>query len=103
MKYLVYAKWRPEDLDVVVTKARQYQSNSIKFPNKYPQSLLSPQQILGKSIGVNVFEGTEDQITNLALFYLPEVALNVVPLCEFSQTVKLWQDTQKERPEKYTA
>jgi hypothetical protein len=100
---LVYTKWRPEDLDAVLAKARQYQSESIKFPEKYPESLLPPQQILGKSIGVNIFEGTENQIISLTLFYLPEVTLNVVPLCELSKTIKLWQDTQKERPEKYTA
>jgi hypothetical protein len=102
MKYLVYAKWRLEDMDIAIAKMRQYQT-STKQSNKFPQTLFPLHQLLGKSCIISIMEGTDEQITILTLFYQPEISLTVQPLYEFTKMLQLHLDAKKERPEKYTA
>ena len=102
MKYLVYTKWRFEDMDVAIAKMQRYQT-STKLANTFPKTLFPLHQLLGKLRSISIMEGTDEQITNLTLFYQPEVSLTVQPLYEFAKMLQLYLNTKKERPEKYTA
>lgn len=95
MKFIVYAEWCPEDMDKVIEKSRQLMAEGEKFPDKYPKGLSSPYQLVGESKGVRLYEGDEEQLTNYALHYMPEVKLKFVPIVEFTKTVELYQKMKK--------
>lgn len=95
MKYIVFAEWRPEDLDNVIEKSLQLMADQEKFPEKYPKALSSPYQLMGESKGVRLYEGDEEQMTNYALHYMPAAKVKIVPIVEFTKTMELWKKLKK--------
>jgi hypothetical protein len=83
MKMIAYAKWNLNDRDKISKKNTAIQEERKKFPNRYPKPLSVPYyQGTGKLI--RLYDGTHEQIANLAARWVPELKWQFVAIFEDS-------------------
>jgi hypothetical protein len=97
MKYLVFAEYKPEDIDKIIEKFKQLREERKKTPEKYGITLFPTHRMGGALTGKSftVVEATEEQIMNITLLYGPVVKFEYVPIFESDKVNELYQKMKK--------
>lgn len=73
---------KPKDIDAVLTKYnKEILAERKKYPNRYPKPL-SPNYVFSIAEGFRLYEGTEEQLANLAKRWMPEIQMKYVGIFE---------------------
>lgn len=88
MRFMAFAKSRPEDMEKVLAKLRKLQEERKKFPDKYPKILFSSHIMEYNTVTIYEAEN-EEQLINFYLHYLPEVQHKFVPMFRVGKVLEL--------------
>ena len=92
MKYVCFWEFKPEDLDTIIEKYGKAMEDREKTPDRLPKILFGPYSLGGEWKGFTVYEdATPEQMTNLALHYMPEEKMRFVPLFDAKETIELYK------------
>jgi hypothetical protein len=83
LKFVGFWEFNFEDLDKIMKKSQQSNSQRDERLNRYPQIILGPFLLGGEAKGLTVYE-VEDpkQLMNVSLHYAPEIRFRFVPIFE---------------------
>jgi len=104
MRYLAYIEWNPKDAEIVRTKACAIHEERKKFPSRYPTPLLHKDgtpiyyytSLSQRSQGFALYEGTEEQVLNMSIRWIPEMNWRFIPIYHGSQVFEtLWKIGKK--------
>lgn len=103
MKYMSHVERKietAEDLEKIVAKNKAIQEERKQYPDRYPKRLLHQDGtpiLYSTSLmeGIGIYEGTEDQLMNLALRWLPEAKWTFTPIFESNRLVEMWEQLKK--------
>jgi hypothetical protein len=95
MKCICFWEFEPEDLDKIIEKYKQAMEDREKVPNKFPKILFGPYSLGGEWKGFTVYDATPEQMTNLALHYMPEEKVKFVPIFDSKKAVELYLEMKK--------
>lgn len=95
MKYICFWEFKPEDFDNIIEKYRQAMEDREKIPDKFPKILFGPYSIGGEWKGFTVYDATPEQMTNLALHYMPEEKLKFIPILDSKKALELYLKMKK--------
>ena len=95
MKCICFWEFEPEDFDKMVEKYKQAMEDREKFPDKFPTILFGPYSLGGEWKGFTVYDATPEQMTNLALHYMPEEKLKFIPIFDPKKAIELYLEMKK--------
>jgi hypothetical protein len=95
MKYICFWEFKPEDFDKMIEKYKQAMEDREKVPDKFPKILFGPYSLGGEWKGFTVYDATPEQMTNLALHYMPEEKLKFVPIVDSKKAIELYLEMKK--------
>ena len=95
MKCICFWEFEPEDFDKIIEKYKQAMEDREKFPDKFPKILFGPYSLGGEWKGFTVYDATPEQMTNLALHYMPEEKLKFVPIFDSKKALELYLEMKK--------
>jgi len=96
MKYLVVGEYDPDNIDAMLKKAKEYEEDKEKHPDRYPDSLV-PAHFMLNTVKFMAIWDTDDQekMANKIAFMLPEVKYEVIPLLSGKTFMKQYMEIKK--------
>ena len=94
-KYIVFWKYKPEDLDKVIKKSLKAQAAAQKEPEKSPKYLFPPHHT-GYCKGFSVVDVSDpSQITQSMVYWFPDLEQQYVPIIDNQDMLKIYQETHQ--------
>lgn len=93
MKVIGYAEW-VGDMEKTLTKNKEIQAERKQFPDRYP-TRISEGYFTQTGQSFRIYEGTEEQFTNLAARWLPEARWKFVLALETVKVAEAWERLNK--------
>jgi uncharacterized protein DUF3303 len=96
VKFIGFWEYDLEDTDKVTEKFRKIMEEREKGTERYGKLVFGPYHIGGESKGFAIYE-TDDmnQLTNLMVYYVPELKLKFAPIHESSKVLELFLKSKK--------
>ena len=96
MKYIVYYKYDPKDLEKCLELNAQITEERKKNPKKYTRLISDNYTMNGDYVGFVLAEAdNEEQLLNATVHYFPFMTLNWVPIIESSKTLAALREKTK--------
>jgi hypothetical protein len=95
VKYIAFWEHCPEDFDKVIERRKQLREDVEKHPEKYTKTLFPSHTMGGEAKGFTIIEGTPEQLTSLALNWMPLIKLKFVPIIKSAKVIEQYQETKK--------
>jgi hypothetical protein len=93
MKVIGYAEWIG-NMDEIVAKNKEIQEERKRFPDRYPKSI-SDGFFTQTGHSFRMYDGTEEQFTNLAARWLPEARWKFVLALDTYKVAEAWEKLNK--------
>ena len=94
-KYIVFFKYKPEDIDAVIEKAIKSIALAEESPEKYARYLFTPHHT-GYCKGFSIIEVSDpEQIKRSMVYWFPELQQQFVPIIDNQEMIKAYQETHK--------
>ena len=95
MKCICFWEFEPEDFDKIIEKYKQAMEDRANVPDKFPKILFGPYSLGGEWKGFTVYDATPEQMTNLALHYMPEEKVKFVPTFDSKKAIERYLEMEK--------
>jgi len=96
MKYLVTFDYDPADLHELAKKAKVYDENKKKTPDKFPDAIVPAHFMIKGCKGVAILEVSDPiQMANKFAFMLPESKYTFVPIIDARTFLKQYMEMKK--------
>ncbi len=91
MKYIGFWEFDPKDFDKVLKKYVDQDS----WPD-FPETISEGFGLGGEFRGFQLYEtDNPEHLTNLSLYYMPEMEFNFIPIFEVAKVVERYQEIKK--------
>jgi len=96
MKYLVTFEYDPVDLPKLAEKAKVYDEDKKKNPDKYPDAIIPAHFVIEGTKAVAILEvHDEKQMANKFAFMLPEASYTFTPIIDARTFLKQYMEMKK--------
>ncbi len=93
VKYIAFWEHCPEDFDKVIERRKQLKEDV--DTEKYPKTLFPAHTMGGEAKGFSIIEGTPEQLTSLALHWMPLIKFKFVPIIRSAKVIEQYLETKK--------
>jgi hypothetical protein len=99
MKYLVTFEYDPDDIPKLAKKAKTYDEDKEKNPEKYPYTIIPAHFIINGTKAFSILEvENEKQMANKFAFMLPESSYTFLPIIDARTFLKQYMELKKSSP-----
>lgn len=91
MKFIMYWSIDPDRLDDALNKLQRIVPDE---SGRYPEKLSESYSLGGELNGFRLVEASEEQLRNLMAETIPDVQFSYIPIFEFPQIVKTYNDSR---------
>ena len=96
MKFIGFFEYCAEDADKVIEKFKQISAERQKGTERFAKMIFGPFNFSGETKGFGIVETDDpDKLSNIGIFYLPEVKCNFLPIEDSSKTIELYLKMKK--------
>jgi len=94
--FIAFWEYRAEDTEKTIQKLRKRMAEMEKTTKTFAKLVFGPYTFNGETKGFSVYETDDpDKLTNLAIFYHPEMTWKFVPLIDTQKGAELWLKMKK--------
>jgi len=96
MKYLVTFEYDPADIPKLAQKAKEYDEDKKKNPEKYPDTIIPAHFMIKGTKAFSILEVSDPiQMTNKFAFMLPEASYTFTPIIDARTFLKQYMEMKK--------
>jgi hypothetical protein len=95
LKYIAYWEGNPYDAEKIMKKTALNMEEAKKEPKKYPKAISANYNISGRKGFILIEADNQEQMSNLALFFFPELTFEFVAIYELAEAASKWQKMKK--------
>jgi hypothetical protein len=91
MKHLAIYEFNPVDWKKIIERAKIAQAERKEGTDKYPEFVFPPHSMIGANKGFTVYEGSEEQLANVANHWIGLVKYKFIPIIESYKEIELYE------------